>query len=171
MMVTVEDPAHIAAFSNFTLSDSSSSPAPPAASAAPTTPAAPVPLPTQASTASSSVTQTTVSSGNRVVASPLAKKLARDSNLDISRLAGMGSGPNGRIIAADIQAAPSRLANIAASTSAASPASSISATSTTTPVSSSSTIGGFTFGFVDFETSADSQRIAARLTHAKQVFL
>jgi pyruvate dehydrogenase E2 component (dihydrolipoamide acetyltransferase) len=41
--------------------------------------------------------------GTRVFASPLARRLARDSNVDLSRLA--GSGPHGRIVAKDIEAA------------------------------------------------------------------
>ena len=41
--------------------------------------------------------------GDRVKASPLAKKLAADSGIDLSRL--QGSGPGGRIVRADIEAA------------------------------------------------------------------
>jgi pyruvate dehydrogenase E2 component (dihydrolipoamide acetyltransferase) len=41
--------------------------------------------------------------GDRVVASPLAKRMAAQAGLDLSRLA--GSGPNGRIVKADVEAA------------------------------------------------------------------
>ena len=43
----------------------------------------------------------TVAAGGRVVASPYAKKLAREANVDISQAT--GTGPNGRIVAADVQ--------------------------------------------------------------------
>jgi pyruvate dehydrogenase E2 component (dihydrolipoamide acetyltransferase) len=47
-----------------------------------------------------------VSSGsNRVLASPLARRLAKESNVDLSRV--QGSGPHGRIIARDIEDAKS----------------------------------------------------------------
>src|SRR6516165_1462672 len=41
--------------------------------------------------------------GDRVKASPLAKKLAADSGVDLGRL--QGSGPGGRIVRADVEAA------------------------------------------------------------------
>jgi pyruvate dehydrogenase E2 component (dihydrolipoamide acetyltransferase) len=44
-------------------------------------------------------------SGGRVFASPLAKRLAKDAGLDVSRIS--GSGPHGRVIARDIDAAKS----------------------------------------------------------------
>jgi pyruvate dehydrogenase E2 component (dihydrolipoamide acetyltransferase) len=65
---------------------------PPAAKPAPAAPAAPAQAPTQAS-------------GNRVFASPLAKRLAREAGIDVSRI--QGSGPHGRVIARDVDAAKS----------------------------------------------------------------
>jgi pyruvate dehydrogenase E2 component (dihydrolipoamide acetyltransferase) len=47
----------------------------------------------------------TSSSGTRIFASPLAKRLAKDAGLDLSRVE--GSGPHGRIVARDIEAAKS----------------------------------------------------------------
>jgi pyruvate dehydrogenase E2 component (dihydrolipoamide acetyltransferase) len=41
--------------------------------------------------------------GDRVVASPLARRMAAQAGLDLARLA--GSGPNGRIVKADVEAA------------------------------------------------------------------
>lgn len=68
--------------------------APAAAAAAPAPAAkAAAPAPTAAASAS----------GDRVVASPLAKKLAIDLGVDISTV--QGTGPSGRITAADIEAA------------------------------------------------------------------
>ena len=51
---------------------------------------------------------TSVGSANdRVFASPLARSLARGKGLDISSWRGLGSGPQGRIVADDISAFPS----------------------------------------------------------------
>ncbi len=44
-----------------------------------------------------------VAAGDRVVASPLAKRMAAQAGLDLGRVA--GSGPNGRIVKADVEAA------------------------------------------------------------------
>ena len=44
-------------------------------------------------------------SGDRVFASPLAKRLAKEAGIDLSRI--QGSGPHGRIIARDVEAAKS----------------------------------------------------------------
>ena len=60
---------------------------------------------------------TAASAGGRVVASPLAKKMATDMGVDISTV--VGTGPEGRITAADIQnaasgAAPAKKAGAAA---------------------------------------------------------
>jgi pyruvate dehydrogenase E2 component (dihydrolipoamide acetyltransferase) len=42
---------------------------------------------------------------NRVFASPLARRLAKEANIDVARIA--GSGPHGRVIARDVEAAKS----------------------------------------------------------------
>ncbi|XP_011038149.1 PREDICTED: dihydrolipoyllysine-residue acetyltransferase component 5 of pyruvate dehydrogenase complex, chloroplastic [Populus euphratica] len=58
--------------------------------------------------------------GKRVVASPYAKKLAKDLKVDLGRV--IGSGPNGRIVAKDVEAAAavaSELGSPAAKVSAA----------------------------------------------------
>ncbi len=65
------------------------------------------------------------SSGERVKASPLARRLAADKGVDLGGVT--GSGPNGRIIRADIDgakagAAPAKAAAPAAETAAAAPA-------------------------------------------------
>lgn len=82
-------------------------PAPPAASAAPT---APKPAaPTKAASAP----------GDRVVASPLAKKKAEELGVDISTVT--GTGPNGRITASDVESVASGAAPAAGKKSAAAP--------------------------------------------------
>jgi pyruvate dehydrogenase E2 component (dihydrolipoyllysine-residue acetyltransferase) len=46
-----------------------------------------------------------VSEGNRIFSSPLARRLAKESNIDLNRV--QGSGPHGRVIARDIEQAKS----------------------------------------------------------------
>lgn len=107
-MVTVDNQSDVAAFKSFTLSDSSSTPAP--AASAPSN-AAPTSAPTQATpppavSSPAPISSSTLANG-RVFASPLARKLARESSLDVSVLPSKGyaSGPNGRVIADDVRAA------------------------------------------------------------------
>jgi len=63
-------------------------------------PKAPVPAPQAAAPKPASAP-----AGGRVFASPLAKRLAKDAGIDVSRIE--GSGPHGRVIARDIDAAKS----------------------------------------------------------------
>jgi pyruvate dehydrogenase E2 component (dihydrolipoamide acetyltransferase) len=68
-------------------------PAPVAPVAAPVPAPAPVPTPAIAP----------VASGNRVKASPIARRLAKARNIDLATLT--GTGPNGRIVKVDVEAA------------------------------------------------------------------
>lgn len=80
---------------------SGSSPAAPAAS--------PPPAPTPVATAAAPVSSNGSGGGNRsgrVTASPRARKLAKELNLDLSTL--QGSGPHGRVVAQDVEAAAGR---------------------------------------------------------------
>jgi pyruvate dehydrogenase E2 component (dihydrolipoamide acetyltransferase) len=86
-------------------------PPPKAASAAPaaapaqvTRPAAPPPVSAPAS-APSEAPRANGHGANRIFASPLARRLAKDAGIDLARV--QGSGPHGRIIARDITAAKS----------------------------------------------------------------
>jgi pyruvate dehydrogenase E2 component (dihydrolipoamide acetyltransferase) len=83
-------------------------------------PAAPAPAP------AATQTPAPTSSGTRVFASPLARRLAAQAGIDIGTL--HGSGPHGRIVQRDVEAAtvagvPARSAPTAASAPAAPPAS------------------------------------------------
>jgi pyruvate dehydrogenase E2 component (dihydrolipoamide acetyltransferase) len=69
----------------------------PAATKAPAPQAAPAPKPATPPVATSS--------SNRIFSSPLARRLAKDANLDLNRV--QGSGPHGRVIARDIEDAKS----------------------------------------------------------------
>ena len=82
----------------------------PVAAKAPSAPAA-APAPAPAATAISSGAPATPrpkprpsADGARVKASPLAKKIAQERSIDLSRL--QGSGPGGRIVVADLDSAP-----------------------------------------------------------------
>jgi len=80
----------------------------PAAGAAPKAApaAAPAPAPVAAAPAAAVAPAPAPASGDRVFASPLARRMAAQAGLDISKIA--GSGPNGRIVKADVDAALSR---------------------------------------------------------------
>lgn len=107
MMVTVDDANLVSAFANFTLADAGGA-------AAPSAPAAASPISAQTSPSQvptpSAPGPAAVSQGGRVVASPYARKLARESGIDLSVLPsnGLASGPNGRIVADDVQVAISK---------------------------------------------------------------
>ena len=58
-------------------------------------------------------------SGERIFASPLAKRIAADKGLDLSRIT--GSGPNGRIVKADVETAKPGAAPAAAPVAAGAP--------------------------------------------------
>ena len=78
----------------------------PAAVAQPAQPAAmaePAAAPKPAAPAQSAAAPQRSDSGERVFASPLARRLATQAGLDISRIS--GSGPHGRIVKSDIEAA------------------------------------------------------------------
>lgn len=73
--------------------------APTAAAATPATPAAPEPVAPSAEPVAAPV----ATRSDRLVASPRAKKLAKSLGVDLATLT--GSGPHGRIVAADVEAA------------------------------------------------------------------
>ena len=113
---------------------------------APKPAAAPAPAPTPAA-----------ASGNRIFASPLAKRLAQQHGLDLSRV--VGSGPHGRVVKSDIEKAA------ASGTAKAAPA---GAKAPPTPPA----IPGFqAFGEPEFELHPHSmmrKTIARRLQESKQ---
>ena len=107
---------------------------------------------------------TGAASGSKVFASPLAKRIAKDGGLDLSRVT--GSGPHGRIVERDVRAAlaggvsapKAAVAPVAAPVAAAAPA-----------ISDDQTRKLFTPGSFD-EIPHDGMRktIARRLTEARQ---
>ena len=94
----------------------------PAAGAAPKAAPAAAPAPVAAPVAAAPATIAPApASGDRVFASPLARRMAAQAGVDISKI--VGSGPNGRIVKADVDAALSRgPAPVAAAAPVAAPA-------------------------------------------------
>ncbi|SHI85196.1 pyruvate dehydrogenase E2 component (dihydrolipoamide acetyltransferase) [Shimia gijangensis] len=103
------------------------------------------------------------SDGNRIFASPLARRIAADKGVDLAAL--QGSGPRGRIVKADVESAQPGAAPQAATTT----------TPATTPVAmpasvDASVVARMYEGREITEVPLDGMRkvIAARLTEAKQ---
>ena len=102
LAITCEEESDIAAFANstadeFGAEDSSPPPpsAPPAAPVVATPPPTPTPTPPPQNV--------TTAPGGRVIASPAARRVARENGVQVNSI-GVGSGPDGRIIAADVDA-------------------------------------------------------------------
>jgi pyruvate dehydrogenase E2 component (dihydrolipoamide acetyltransferase) len=125
----------------------------PAGGGSPAPAAAPAPAPTPAPAPSAAP------SGERVIASPLAKRIAADKGIDLARV--KGSGPNGRIVKEDVESfTPGAVAApVAAPTaSAAAPA--------PTPAPAPAIEGGAPFA--EEKLSGVRKVIARRLTESKQ---
>ncbi len=141
------------------IGDVSAAPAastPPAAEPAPAAADAPAPAAAPAPSAP------TAASGDRIFASPLARRIAKDKGLDLSQI--KGSGPKGRIVKADVENAQPGAAP--AASSAAAPA-----TAAAAPAGPDAAQVLAMYGDREFEEiSLDGMRktIAARLTEAKQ---
>ncbi len=122
--VAVNTPIAIMLGEGETAADIKDGGAPAAAAVAPQ----PTPLPSLSGgseTAPASAPAPVATSGARVFASPLARRIARDAGLDLSRVT--GTGPHGRVVEADVRAALAAglhqaAAPVAAPAPAASPA-------------------------------------------------
>ncbi len=155
IMVTVEDESNISAFKDFvaekpssgveaSTSSSSSLPHP-----SPPLQSPPSPSPATAAPDATASAPLNADSGGRVFSSPLARKLANVKGIDISAV--LGTGPSGRIIAADI--------------------SEFDLSSTTLPkVQDSPPPPTYHAGegFVDYPVSNEDRKIAAEMAHSKQ---
>jgi len=98
-------------------------PAPPKAAAEPkpdATPKAPPQAPVETPAAPPQPAAPARGEGDRIKASPLARRLAQAQNIDLSAL--QGSGPGGRIVRADVDAAAGKAPTAAPATTAAAPA-------------------------------------------------
>ena len=128
-----------------------------AAAAAPMAVAAPV-----------TATVAPVAAGARVFASPLARRIAKEKGLDLTRVA--GSGPHGRIVRADVEGA----SPVAAVASAAAPAA-VTATAAPTKAAMPTGMAAETVmkmyadrAFTEVPLDGMRRTVAARLTEAKQ---
>ncbi len=146
LLAAGEGEAHLkAALAGVDVESAAQAPAPAAApAAASAAEAAPVSTPAAAPVAAGQ--------GERIFASPLARRLARDANLDLAALS--GSGPRGRIIKRDVLQAQSASRSVAAPAPVAAPAVAPAAA----PVA-----GNYT----EVPHSAMRRTIARRLTESK----
>lgn len=148
LCIIVENQEDIAAFKDYVPSPEDDQAASKKPTAAPAKSAAPAPPPAQQAAVPQPPKPTTTvtaarappatRTGGRIFASPLARSLAAAKGIDLSQL--QGTGPNGRIIASDLDNA---------------------ATQTFIPGLSASS-------YADSETSAIRQTIAKRLSQSKQ---
>jgi pyruvate dehydrogenase E2 component (dihydrolipoamide acetyltransferase) len=128
-------------------------PAAPAPAAA-AEPAAPAPA------AASEPAPSSAAHGGRIFSSPIARKIARENNLDIATLT--GSGPNGRIVRKDVEAAIAAGGAQAAAPAAAAPAAPVTAPASPAPAPSSG-------GYEDVPHSKIRRYVASRLQESKQL--
>ncbi|WP_193170606.1 pyruvate dehydrogenase complex dihydrolipoamide acetyltransferase [Nisaea nitritireducens] len=130
-------------------------PAPAPAAAAPT-PTAPAPKPAPAPAASS---------GDRVFASPLARRMAEQAGLDLGQIT--GSGPNGRIVKHDIEDAIAGGTGKAAPAAAPAPAAAAQAPAPSLGAAPSPDVPGLP-AFDEIPNTTMRKVIAKRLTESKQ---
>ncbi|MET3711402.1 pyruvate dehydrogenase E2 component (dihydrolipoamide acetyltransferase) [Sphingomonas trueperi] len=134
-------------------------PAPAPAASAP----APTPTPAPAPAA-----QPAAASGSRVKASPLARRIAADKGVDLAAVT--GSGPNGRIVKADIEGAKPGAAPAAQPAAAAAAASTPTAAPSAAPAAAETKAVWFDDSIPHEEEKLSNIRktIARRLTESKQ---
>ena len=142
--------------------DIGSAPEAPAAAAQ----AAPAEAPVAAPAAAPAPAAPKTADGNRVFATPLARRIAADKGLDLSQV--QGSGPRGRIIKADVEGTTAQPAATAAAAPVAASAPAPAAAVATGP--STDAVLKTYADRPHEEVSLDGMRktIAARLTEAKQ---
>ncbi len=136
----------------------SAPPALPAAKAEAPAPS-PAPAPTASEPAPAAPAMPAPSSGERIIASPLAKRIAAGRGIDLTTVA--GSGPNGRIVKADVEA----LAGIAPAAASASMGAGAAAPSIAPPAMQPQDFG---IPHVAEKLSSMRRTIARRLTESKQ---
>ncbi len=140
------------------------------ASAPAAAPAAAAPVAAAAPAAAAPAPAAPVKDGNRVFASPLARRIAGQKGLDLSAIA--GSGPRGRIVKSDVEgatAAPKAAAPAAAAAATEAPKAAAPAATVAQGPSTDAVLKMYE-GTAFEEVKLDGMRktIAARLTEAKQ---
>lgn len=171
IMVIVQEPDDVAAFQNYAVSSSSSSssnipvaePTSATGVAAPPPVASPPSVASAATTAATTTTTTTTSAG-KLIASPLAFKLAKELGKDISAI--QGTGPGGRVLADDVKEyIPMVSTPNTATTTTILPERPIVPSPTILSVPALPVVGS---GFVDYPLAPSAMESAARLTQAKR---
>ncbi|WP_294251749.1 pyruvate dehydrogenase complex dihydrolipoamide acetyltransferase [uncultured Sphingomonas sp.] len=145
------------------VSSATAAPAPSPTPAPAPAPAASAPAPTPAPAPAA---QPAAASGSRVKASPLARRIAADKGVDLAGVT--GSGPNGRIVKADVEGAKPGVAPAAAPAAAAPAASAAPAAA---PAASTETKAVWFDDSIPHEEEKLSnirKTIARRLTESKQ---
>lgn len=179
----VESAADVAAFKNLSEADfggaAAAAPVPKAAAPA-TAPAPAAAAPAPAANTTTATATATATSGARPPSSPLARKIAREAGVSITALAGQGSGPDGRIIRADVEAflasggakAKSAASAATSTTTSATPAT----TTTTTSAASASAAAAWSVSAsapagkaADLVSSGARRAVADLLTESKRV--
>ncbi|PWN44652.1 putative dihydrolipoamide acetyltransferase component of pyruvate dehydrogenase complex mitochondrial precursor [Ceraceosorus guamensis] len=119
------------------------------------------PVPASQPAASSSGSAPVRNEGERVIATPVARRIAQEKGIPLSKV--KGTGPEGRIIKADVEAYQPEAAGAAApATSPSAPSKSAAAPSAPAPAPSSSA------DYEDTPVSSMRRVIASRLTESKQ---
>jgi len=161
IMITVEDEDDVGAFKDYKIEEAvtaEASPAPPA-EAAPVQSSSPAPTPPPAApTAAAALSSSPSSSSGRVIASPLAHLLAKEMSHDLSQIS--GTGPGGRIIAADVREFIPSAAATAAATTGETAAAAAPGVTLAPPQPGD--------GFTDYPISQSSKEVAARLAQSKR---
>uniref|UniRef100_M4BZ99 Dihydrolipoamide acetyltransferase component of pyruvate dehydrogenase complex n=1 Tax=Hyaloperonospora arabidopsidis (strain Emoy2) TaxID=559515 RepID=M4BZ99_HYAAE len=153
IFVTVMEKDEVAAFQDFSVDAAAAvepGPATMSIEAAPT--------PADVSRPSTPAPVTAASTSDRVFASPLAKKVARESGAVLSAI--NGSGPNGRIVKADVEAA---LAAGTAAPTVETTANEASAAATDADAAAPTA----TINYTDYPISSEAQKIAQEFTQQK----
>jgi pyruvate dehydrogenase E2 component (dihydrolipoamide acetyltransferase) len=108
-----------------------------------------------------------VAAGARVFASPLARRIAKDKGLDLTKVA--GSGPHGRIVRADVEGAQPAASAPAPAPVAAAPAAAPAKAAMPTGMAAETVLKMYADrAFTEVPLDGMRRTIAARLTEAKQ---
>ncbi|WP_066726610.1 pyruvate dehydrogenase complex dihydrolipoamide acetyltransferase [Sphingomonas pituitosa] len=141
-------------------SSASAAPAPSPTPAPAPAPAASAPAPTPAPAPAA---QPAAVSGSRVKASPLARRIAADKGVDLAAVS--GTGPNGRIVKADVEGAKPGAAPVAA---AAAPTPTAAPTAAPAPAETKAVWFDDSIPHEEEKLSNIRKTIARRLTESKQ---
>lgn len=156
IVITVEEEEDVAAFKDYVLEESASaSPSPVEATPEPVS-APPAPASAAPPAAAPPSAPAPATSGERVIASPLAWTVAKEKGLDLLSIAIVGTGPDGRIVADDVR----EYIPMAATDAAGAQPVSVAAAPAAAPI-----VGE---NFTDFPLNEASIATANLLSHSKQ---